>query len=268
MSAYTLTYEEILAEIGDLLGYGPDEDQWTEEELKRIKRIFGSGLRQFYAPKSHDGVYIHRWSFLRKYHEDEIGEEGEPGDGHEIAAPDDFRALLGSVFINDNTRSEILVMPPFQFQRLRMSPTYHSEIGRPIRCAVMHDGSNGMGSYKLAFYPRPNQVYPITFEYEIDPPKVEEGQLPAPLSEHSETILESCLSIAEQRPGEAISTIHTMKYAQALAVSIERDLTHHGGSRMGNIIDPSNDLPLDGSLGDTRMLRHGPGPPVTREEFL
>jgi len=84
------------------------------------------------------------------------------------------------------------------------------------------DGSGGQ-RYEVVFERDPDSVYNLWYQYSVLSEMVSDSN-PYPLggASHSETILESCLSIAEQRM-EDNEGLHYKKFLERLAASIQYD---------------------------------------------
>jgi hypothetical protein len=62
-STLSVTYHELLRELGRFLGWGRNPGRWKEDDKSDAEDCIKSGLRQFYIPLPVDGK-SHRWSFL------------------------------------------------------------------------------------------------------------------------------------------------------------------------------------------------------------
>jgi hypothetical protein len=62
-STLSVTYHELLRELGRFLGWGRNPGRWKEDDKSDAEDCIKSGLRQFYIPLPLDGK-SHRWSFL------------------------------------------------------------------------------------------------------------------------------------------------------------------------------------------------------------
>jgi hypothetical protein len=101
-----------------------------------------------------------------------------------------------------------------------------TQTGRPLMAALQP--LKGTTQYsgqrqQLYLFPQADQNYQLQFQYYILPDMLN-GQSPFVYggAAHVETILESCLAIAEQRYDDAVS-VHTMKFAERLMASIGMD---------------------------------------------
>lgn len=63
-SEMTISYAEIAAEVGDLLGIGRTQSSWSSIEDDRVDSIIKSGLRQVYYPQREAGS-TYTWSWMR-----------------------------------------------------------------------------------------------------------------------------------------------------------------------------------------------------------
>ena len=104
------------------------------------------------------------------------------------------------------------------------------------------DGSNGQ-RFELMLWPDPDKAYTVSYRYQALPSKLTTGN-PYPLGgeAHAETILASCLAVAESRQ-ENNAGIHNANFVQRLQASIVYDRNMHtpnvsgyngdGSDRMG-----------------------------------
>jgi len=97
--------------------------------------------------------------------------------------------------------------------------------GTPKLAAIRPLTSDGSGGqrYEVIFDRKPDSLYTLWYQYSVLSEMVSDSK-PYPLggASHSETILESCLSIAEQRM-EDNEGLHHKKFLVRLAASIQYD---------------------------------------------
>lgn len=109
-----------------------------------------------------------------------------------------------------------------QVRALRMSGV---TTGRPQYAAIQpktSDGADGQ-RFRIMFWPTPDAVYNLTYRYNVLTDKLSTAN-PYPLGgmAHSETILQSCLAVAEQRVDDSPGN-HAQKFAERMRASIEHD---------------------------------------------
>jgi hypothetical protein len=222
------SYRDLTGEVGFHLGYGRGTDngdvEWTTDQLQKIKSIVKSGLRQFYFPPPDQTGYSHSWSFL-KPRKQLVLSDGELA----IRLPDDFQELDGPVLVV--TETNLGTGPtrlPLSGQVRAMHAAYPDETGRPRFCELEPlkgtDVTRGQ-RFQLAFFPTADDDYTVEIKYTISGEMLS-GELPYAYGgvAHAETLLESCLAIAEERVDD-IAGVHSQKFARLLASSISRDRT-------------------------------------------
>jgi hypothetical protein len=74
-------------------------------------------------------------------------------------------------------------------------------------------------------HPPPNDIFTLDYRYYILPDALVDtsSEYPYGSPQHSETILESCLAVAEAREKDSAKTDHQEKFQFLLASSVERD---------------------------------------------
>lgn len=62
----SLTFVELRRMVAHMLGYGRDDENWTDDQVEELDEIIGTGLQQFYFPPPlREGELSHDWSFLK-----------------------------------------------------------------------------------------------------------------------------------------------------------------------------------------------------------
>ncbi len=215
-STLSLTYSDLLAEVGGFLGYGRDSDSWSDAETDEIDRYVQAGIRQFYYPPAAEGIDIsHEWSFLNPFTTLVTVE-----DVATVDLPDDLGRVLGSFYYDESVyQSPIPVISEAQLMALRSRTT---DTGAPQYAAVRYkssDGSDGQ-HMEVIFWPTPDIVYTLTYKYEAFNGKLSEDN-PYPLGgmRYAELITESCLAVAEQRANDE-KGIHWDQFVRLLAAGV------------------------------------------------
>jgi len=104
--------------------------------------------------------------------------------------------------------------------------------GRPLLCAVrarLFEGGTGQ-RYELIVWPRPDATYILTYRFNVQLNKLSVAN-PYPLGgpQHSETILQSCLDVAERSRAGNMG-VEQGTWMKKLATSVELDLKTVPGS--------------------------------------
>ncbi|MDO8302148.1 MAG: hypothetical protein Q7T18_02805 [Sedimentisphaerales bacterium] len=213
----SISYTELLSEVGRYLGYGRDTAQWSEEERTDVDSVINSGLRQFYVPPPiSENDKSHSWSFLK------------PIDAVTTIAgqsiydmPDDFGGIEGDLTYEAGSGRQFVRVAGEGLVRNLQSSNSHN--GAPSVAAIrpkVSDGTTGQ-RFEIVFWKTPDSVYVLSYRKLILMSKLSETN-PYPLGgmQHGETILESCLSVAEQRLNDGQKGQHWGQFMTRLAASI------------------------------------------------
>ena len=248
-STLSLNYNDLQAEVGSFLGWGmgntpPYTDQaWTTFQLNRIVSAVKSGLRNFFFPVPQQGAPVYDWSFMRPVTTLTLS----AGDAT-IPLPDDFGGFEGEItlltskgllwhaikLVNEGQVRERYTYSPNVTSRPQMAAL------QPLRGTTATQGTR----WQLFVYPLPDMAYTLQFQYYVLSDFLD-GAFPFPMGgmAHVETILESCLAVAEQRQDDTPG-VHTANFQARLLASIAADRRHKAQS-LGYNGDRS-DVPVRG----------------------
>lgn len=221
-SSLNTAYTDLLAEVGQFLGPGRDSTVWSTRESTMFLNILKSGLRRFYWPAPLEGQNVsYEWSFLRPVATLTLLDEADT-----ITLPDDFGVLDGEITIS--SASEInFSIPIYGEGAIRAAysraPT---STGRPMMAGIVPLKGTTVNSsqrFELLVFPTADADYTLQMAYTIHPNFLS-GTLPYAYGgpAHAETLLESCLAVAEQRLDDAM-TVHTVAFRERLAASVSYD---------------------------------------------
>jgi hypothetical protein len=224
----SLTYNDLLGEVGLFLGWGRgaanSEAAWDAQKTATIESCVRSGLRQFYFPPPVPGQESpYDWSFLKPLASLTLASAAST-----VNLPDDFGGVEGRVTVS--TAGVGVAWWPLDTVGLgtivERQAAYPTTTGRPCLCAVepIKGTTASAGQrWRLRLWPRSDQAYTLQLEYYVSPdalttnlPYVYGG------TAHAETVLESCLAVAEQRVDDSAG-VHTAKFAERLLASIGMD---------------------------------------------
>ena len=226
-SSLSLKRSDLAGEVGLFFGFGRGADNgdtaWTTQAAAAIYSCVDSGLRNVYYPSGSEGVPAgYEWSFLKPYATLELA-EGESV----LALPDDFGGIEGDITVQTpQARSWwpiSLVGPGMVYQRTaELSET----TGRPcMACLEPIKGTTATQGQRqqIRFWPLADQDYTVQLQYYLLPDALT-AAFPYALGgmAHAETILESCLAVAEQRLDD-MAGVHTMKFRERLQASVAFD---------------------------------------------
>ncbi len=224
----SLTKADLEAEIGAFLGFGRGtlyaENVWTDEQTRAIQAIRASGERQFYYNPALPDLGIpagYDWSFLKPVSTASLAQNVPT-----VPLPDDYGGFEGQITISQSGQAFVpidLVGIGMIYGKFASSPT---SSGRPqMACAEPLKGTSGTQGqrFQLRVWPTPDTNYTLQFQYYVNPDALTTAR---PYmyggAQHAETILESCLAIAEQRLNDKMM-VHTEKFKERLLASINID---------------------------------------------
>ena len=212
---------------------------WSADEITQLDDIIASGLRSFYHPTpTQNTPKGHKWSFM----EPTTTLVLTAGTADYTLSPN-FGGLIGTMTYSadDNRWFPIEITGEHRVRTLRQRD-YSSISSDPKIAAVRpisSSGSNGQ-RFQLMLYPSPDKAYTLSYRYHALPQNLTAAN-PYPLGgqAHAETILESCLAVAEARMDDNAG-IHAAAYQQRLAASIAYDTLMNTPEHMGYNGDSSD----------------------------
>lgn len=234
-STLNLGYADLIAKTGIFLGWGrglmlggvPTGDPaYTASQQYILDDAVASGVRQFYFPPSlQPGGPVYDWSFLHPTASLDL-----PNAAKQLQMPDDFGGFEGELTCfpaGSPQTAKPWSMRLYNEGKIReMFSTTPTAQGPPMFGGLSPiKGTTQVSSTRtnLLIFPAADQEYTVQFQYYILPdyltgnnPYVYGG------AAHAETILESCLAIAEQRMN-MMPPVHSAKFMERLAASIGMD---------------------------------------------
>ncbi len=226
-SSLAIVWQEHCSRVGSYMGWGRGvnyaDPPWSVQQQFEIDGIVASGLRNFYFPAPLDGdSSVYEFSFLKP-----TATVVLPNGASTIPLPDDFGGFEGDLTIatTPNTVWFPIKLTNEGSVRVKYS-ALPTATGRPIMAALqpLKGTTYTQGQrWQLIIWPLADQNYTLAFQYWILPDYL---GVPFPFAyggaQHSETILESCLAVAESRLDDT-SSVHQMAFKQRLAASIGQD---------------------------------------------
>ena len=230
-STLSMAYFDLADEVATYLGYTTGLMQLPANTLtkqqavqkKRLDMVIRSGLRQFYFPPPlGPGMSPTDWSFLHPTASVPLV-SGSKG----LQLPDDFGGFEGEINISPSTTLVWWSLPLRNegFARAQYAE-FPAMVSRPLFGALSPlkgTSFNAGQRTELIIFPIADQNYTLQFTYYILPDYLS-GAFPYAYggAAHAETILESCLAMAEQKLDD-MSGVHTAKFAERLAASVGMD---------------------------------------------
>ena len=231
-STLSISLTDLRVEVSRYLGYPKVYTDLSTSQATDVDGIINSGTRQFYFPPASEIVDpSFEWSFMRP-----TTTLDTVADQYEYDMADDFGHIVGEIYYDsDNLQRPVKIVSVGTILELRSDC---DDTGRPRVAAPNWKPSNGTDGQRqeLLMYPTPDAAYTLTYRYEAY-----SGQLTASLPyalggmKHSETLISSCLAVAEQRiNGE--KGVQSEAFLRNLATSVERD-RKSGAQVFGNMGD-------------------------------
>lgn len=211
-----LDYNTLLREVGRFLGYDRDPGNWEPDQLTDVVDVVRSGLRNFYYPTLPEP---YAWSFMRPATTLSVSQSTEA-----YTLPTAFGGLVSEGFtyafgtqhamVSRAGEEDIRAM--YASSSAQGPPAYYS-----IRPRAQVAGAQQL--YEVLFYPIPDAAYTLSYRFATQPPAIDGTNIyPMGGSMHAETILESCLAVAETKfddePG-----VHSQRFQVCLAASVQID---------------------------------------------
>jgi len=219
-SALSLKYADLMSEVGRFLGLGSDASAWSGDNRDMIDRCVQSGVRQFYYPPAIEGIEVgYEWSFLNPTTTivTVIGDR-------EQDLPDDLGRIVGNIHYAASVQST----PIYMISEHRMLALGQQDAGngRPTYATVRYKAGTTADEgqrLEVVWWRAPDAAYTLTYRYEAYVGKLSSTR-PFVLGgmKHSETVVESCLAVAEQRVNDE-KGLHWDRFAASLATSIALD---------------------------------------------
>jgi hypothetical protein len=126
--------------------------------------------------------------------------------------------------VDENTLNHIDVTSDVRIRQLRQ---HDISTGSPWLCAIVPMTTAGTQGqrWQAMFHQPPNEVFVLHYRYYLLPDALVDTSLEYPYGSvpHSETLLESCLAIAEVREKNSATVFHQNRFAVLLQASIDHD---------------------------------------------
>lgn len=225
-SSLNLKKADLESKVGIFLGWGGGENladtPWTTMQKNRIKDAVDSGYRQFITPSPDQNGASHDWSFLRP-----VASIALANGSQTVQLPDDYGSLEGTITVTQSSTDSMWPVQVTGEGRIReMYAKLPSATGRPVWAAerpIRGTGHERSSRYELVVYPEANEAFTLEFSYYLLPEALTDAN---PYCyggmQHAETILESCLAVAEERINDERG-LHSQKFVERLAASMAID---------------------------------------------
>jgi len=239
-SELSVSYDDLLSDVGLFLGYGSDASAWTSAQLAEVDRYIQAGIRQFYYPPAVQGAESgYEWSFLKP----NATISTAAGDAVQDL-PDNLGRIVGDLYYAAADRACPVVLT--SEARINELLSVSADEGRPTHAAVRFKSGAGADGQRqeIVWYPIPDATYALSYRYEGYNGKLSQtNKYPLGGMRYSELIAESCMAIAEQRANDE-KGLHTQKFNEMLITSIAQDRRngarsygHMGGAGFSDVVN-------------------------------
>jgi hypothetical protein len=163
--------------------------------------------------------------------------------------PDNFGGLVGDIHFEATTGfPPIRVTSVHDIERERMDSGNIVEY-RPRKAAVrvrdLPSGTSAGQRYELMLWPVPDSAYVLRYQYVALHSKIDATNIyPLGGMAHAQTIVVSCLAVAERRGPDINSTKYQEQFLQMLAASIAHDRRAYTPETLGYNSDENTSIPI------------------------
>ena len=246
-STLSVDFNALRSSVGEIMGYGRDYTVWSTANSENVTQIVQRGVRQFYYPPILRGERsAHSWTFLKPT--TTLATVAGQGD---YDLNDNFGGLIGEITYPENQgKKAIKIVSENAIRNMRQKPdTGLTSSGKAVYAAVrplnITASSPPAGQrFQLALFPTPTSVATLAYQYAILSDKISASN-PYPFGgmAHGETILASCLSVAEQTLDNQQSR-HFAGWMSRLSASVSHDrrisepdyLGYNGNDNSGSLL--------------------------------
>ena len=230
----SLTLDELRREVARFLSFGRDYTNLNITQQEDVDSIIRRGLRQFYFPPPSMAGMSHQWSFLRPTASISLVPEVST-----YQLPDDFGGITGTHLTysaHSDIRGPSLVGEHAFRTAVESNPV---QAGRPAIATVRPRTASGdlvsPTRFDIVFWPTPAKADVLIYEYSVVQDAVSSAlSHPAGAAIHGETMIASCLAIAEEYVVSP-TTKYKELFRERLASSVAMDRSTRGGWRIGNM---------------------------------
>jgi hypothetical protein len=245
-SLLSLTLGELRSEICRYFQFGRDYEALNDRQRADVDATVRRGLRQFLSPPPSAGdLHGHTWSFLRPTGT-VVTEDGVAS----YAMPSNYGGIVGVVTHQSSETGATVPIEVGSMSSLRARKQSSPSLSaRPEIAAIEPVSSGGEPQYPTRFnmilWPTPDAAYTLEFQYIAN---IEDLTLKGPETllpggqQHSETIIASCLAVAESMSEANKLMIMMQLFLQRLSASVSLDRRLNSPSNIGQNTDNSDGM--------------------------
>ena len=219
-SSLAVDVKQLRIKVAHLLGFGRDYDALSDSQKDWVKDCIHSGLRRFYWPEPDASGVSHSWSFMKP-----IKTLTMVAGQWQYDMPGEFASIEGAITSTSTSTNYPVIRLTGQQSIREMRQTQTGATGHPTAAALEwleHEGVTGQRA-QLSFFPTPDAAYEVEYQMVVLAEALTDvRRFPYGGAVHAETIVESCLAVAESRFNGTIG-VHAAEFQKRLAVSISQD---------------------------------------------
>lgn len=219
-----LKKSDLWREVALQNGWGPgladDGEEWDAEQQLLLKSFVDSGYARFISTPPIQGVHPggHEWTFLKP-----TMKLTAPSGVSSLRLPEDFNGFCSPLTIIQTNASNLPVRVGNDSLMAMERQRAPDRTGRPLLVNIRPRKENRQ-RFDLDLFPITDAEYVFSFAYHLVPealtdawPYAYGGAI------HRETLLESCLAVAEERWDRVPEGPHFAAFMRCLAASIRKD---------------------------------------------
>jgi hypothetical protein len=222
----SLNRQNLRDRVSFYLGYGTAYSDLNLSRRQDVDIVVEDGLDQFYK--------AHKWYFMRPVMTLEATAE-------DVDLPAGIASIDGNITLTgDDGVYDFAVIPTGIGEILRLRERHGYLTSRPERYALhpVVDTDGITSVMRVSLWPKPNATVTLQFRAMLHfEPNTGSELLGA--SQHRDTLIESCLAVAEARRDDVLG-IHNQLYREKLDASIRRDADLHAGNNLGKMLEESD----------------------------
>jgi hypothetical protein len=239
-SLLSLSYYDLIEEVGFYLGFGAERSSYTDGQMKQLDRLVQNGLRQFYYPPAIPDRFgnrrSHVWGFIRPERSLQL-----TAGTWEYELPDLFGDIVGTMNFAPGEWNDEVEPASIAAIRARRQATINMTGPPRIYAVALDETTPALRRYKLMLWPTPDSAYTLYYQMALlqnpvgpDRPYVYGGEM------HAETIRASCLAAAESYINDSRGEKYAA-YLERLEVSVQRDIRQNEPKTLGYNRDNSQE---------------------------
>lgn len=231
-------YNYFLSIMGESIGYGSSESDWTSDQKTELGRRVQDAYRHVNYPDVLPGDTVpHVWS-----HNELITTLNTASGDFDYTLPSSVGSVLGQfTYDADVSFSPIHKMSEQQLRNLRSGSTV---TGHPTYYAIRwkHQSTAATQRLEVLFYPEPDAVYELTYRYALlVPPISKSNPFPVGGPRQTQLMIEACKatgqSVRDGQRGDQWAI-----FQEELASAIQLDKRTNFDPTVGRMSGPSSGL--------------------------